>query len=60
MNDQPEAAATALLEALRDLISQARQQVLRNVDVVQVGRLGGTSLNLSKAGKTGPRMASNC
>jgi predicted nuclease of restriction endonuclease-like (RecB) superfamily len=37
MSDQPEAAEpTALLEALRDLISQARQQVLRSVDVVQV------------------------
>jgi predicted nuclease of restriction endonuclease-like (RecB) superfamily len=37
MSDQPEAAEpTALLEALRDLITQARQQVLRSVDVVQV------------------------
>lgn len=37
MSDQPEAAEpTALLEALRDLITQARQQVLRSVDTVQV------------------------
>jgi predicted nuclease of restriction endonuclease-like (RecB) superfamily len=37
MSDPPEAAEpTALLEALRDLISQARQQVLRSVDMVQV------------------------
>jgi predicted nuclease of restriction endonuclease-like (RecB) superfamily len=37
MSDQPELAEpTALLEVLRELISQARQQVLRSVDVVQV------------------------
>jgi predicted nuclease of restriction endonuclease-like (RecB) superfamily len=37
MNEKPATAEpTALLEALRDIIAQARQQVLRSVDVVQV------------------------
>lgn len=56
-------APSSLLASLRDLITQARKQVLRHVDVVQVQtywQIGRHIVESSRAAKLGRPMANDC